>query len=311
MHNKFLVFGEQGAPKSVWTGTANVSNHCMGIEKNSNMSIFIDNPSVARAFMDEFNLMFEPKLQPSSKGSKVEFGSNYRVGAFHHTKTPISNRLFKFDDGTYLRVHFAPTDDGEHRSIIPLILSAQVGDTIKVSMFANTGYELVRVLQYAQSKGVNIKLLLDAGQAAGNYSWINNATASLADANPYPSTAMGKLEIKKSAWNGKNHYKAGILLRSNGICEQLILGSQNWSSGGNDENDENMVSIMNKTRGAPGCAAFSEMFDGTKSSSNPNAGKLWAHGGQACSKKSANSSVGLTKCTPKDNNNAASDSVEN
>lgn len=71
--------------------------------------------------------------------------------------------------------------------------------------------------------------------------------------------------MKLSTWAGKNHYKVGSLTRRHAqgemIAEEIILGSQNWSSGGNDFNDENLVSIQNVRSGVPAAKQFNDEFD--------------------------------------------------
>jgi phosphatidylserine/phosphatidylglycerophosphate/cardiolipin synthase-like enzyme len=195
------------------------------------------------------------------------------VGSFQKKKHPVSQRLFTFGDGTMLRVHFAPTDDGEHRSVLPMIHSANKGDTLRISMFGNSGYEYIRALQLAEARGVTVRIVVDGQQGAGKFSWLNDVSGNLLESpNPYEATLHRKfpelafprdqagrifrrLEVRSSGFDGKNHYKAGSLTRAPkgpnqpGIVETFIVGSQNWSTGGNDANDENMISIQNKRVG--------------------------------------------------------------
>ena len=178
------------------------------------------------------------------------------TGHFHRNKYPVSNRFFKFNDGTNVRVHFAPTDDAEHRVILPMLLSARAGDEIRISMFGGTGYEIVRAMQYAVAKGANVRIVFDSKLGHGLSSWIRDRVLNVFMKNPYigrvglPSgTLPGAISVRSSTWKGKNHYKVGSLSRKmpNGEmrAEQIIVGSQNWSSGGNDNNDENLISIQN------------------------------------------------------------------
>ncbi len=262
MHNKFFVF-RNGNNFSVWTGTANVARTCMGSERNSNMGLFIKSTEVAMSFMDEFKEMYEfqapnaaRKADPKFRGRTNAF---FPIGRFHSAKTPNTHRLFHFQkDNSDLKVYFSPTDDGEHRAILPMLLSAQPGDVIRISMFGAAGTEYVRALQYAASKGVKIEVLLDSPTAFGKSSWAGKPDASestLLETNPYDASAT--IALKKNArgdgqvWK-QNHQKIGLLLRNvDGTLrpEQLIVGSQNWSSSGNDKNDENLIALRNDTKG--------------------------------------------------------------
>lgn len=275
MHNKFLVLENDAGEKAVWSGTANLSNHCMGSEVNSNMSIYIRNSMVSQAFLDEFNLMynFDPNLKIITK--LVVPGPNQKqlaVGRFHVNKVPVSHRFFVFGDGTKLRVHFAPTDDAEHRVILPMLLSARAGDIIRVSMFGGTGYEIVRAFQYAAAQGADVRIVFDRKLGHGLTSWIRDAVLNVSMPNPYlnlvargAGVSPGTIKVRVSTWEGKNHYKAGSLSRhqpdGSYRSEEFIVGSQNWSSGGNDFNDENLVSIQNIAKGIPAADRFNEEFD--------------------------------------------------
>ncbi len=275
MHNKFAVLENHEGIKSVWSGTANFSNHCMGTEANSNMSIYIKNDLISKAFLDEFNLMFnfDPSIPVKSK-LVVNADDNHpvQVGRFHRNKYPVSNRFFKFNDGTNLRVHFAPTDDAEHRVILPMLLSAKAGDEIRISMFGGTGYEIVRAMQYAAAKGANIRIVFDSKLGHGLTSWIRDRVLNVFMKNPYlgkvnleKDQQVGSISVRLSSWKGKNHYKVGSLNRrqldGSMKAEQIIIGSQNWSSGGNDSNDENLISIQNLKFDVPAAVEFNREFD--------------------------------------------------
>lgn len=243
MHNKFIVFEDENHQKSVWTGTANISRSCMGSEENANMSILIKNDLIAQAFRDEFQEMFEPNLNSVHPQSLV-------TGAFHNKKRPNTHRNFIFDDGTQVRVHFSPTDDAEHRVILPLLYSARKGDRLRISMFGSGGFELVRALQLAVARGVEIQIATDRLSGAGNGSWANSPNGNLYDKNPFAGKSKGSFEVRSSDWPGLNHHKTASLTRrlKNGTYhpETIIIGSQNWSTSGNDLNDENLVTITNK-----------------------------------------------------------------
>lgn len=247
-HNKFLVSDEL----SVWTGTTNVAGDCIGDELNSNIGIKINNSTIAKEFKSEFLEMFT--FDPSLK-LKVSFLANSEggeflpAGRFHLNKRPNTKRYFTFDDGTEVRVHFAPTDDAEHRVILPLLYSAKPGDRIRISMFGNSGNELTTAIRYAANNGARVEVLLDHISAAQKSSWthpLNPSNICEAKAfNPQKPKEGGISVITSGATGSFNHMKVGI--KNNEI---LIIGSQNWSLPGNDSNDENMVTIR-KSGGLP------------------------------------------------------------
>ena len=263
MHNKFLVI-KNNNNWGVWTGTANISRTCIGTERNSNMSVFIKNEEIAKTYLDEFKEMYEfqtptpenKDLKPMTVGLN---GKNYPYGRFHTAKRPNTKRYFFFtQDKTSARVYFSPTDDAEHRALLPMIHSARLGDKIIISMFGAAGIEYVRALQWAAARGVQISIIVDSPTACGPGSWAGKTgDATLIEKNPYemftqkPALPIVMKKNDKNAgetWK-QNHQKIGLLLRriteTDYQAEYLTFGSQNWSNSGNDLNDENLVILHN------------------------------------------------------------------
>lgn len=269
MHNKYFVFKNASGKYSVWTGTANVARTCMGTERNSNMGFFIKNDEVATSFVKEFKEMYDyaPEGTVGSKDFKGLKSATYRMGRFHGMKRPNTKRLFYFaKDNTDLKVYFSPTDDAEHRAILPMLHSAKAGDVLRISMFGAAGVDYVRAIQLAAARGVKVEILLDTPTGFTNGSWAaRKADATLLEENPFGD---GDIVLKK---NGKskggiwkqNHQKIGILLRKEGNsykAEQMIFGSQNWSASGNDSNDENLITLRNRLTGLKMAADFDKHF---------------------------------------------------
>ncbi len=266
MHNKFFVF-KKGGKMSLWTGTANVADTCMGSERNSNAGLFLENQSLAGVFDEEFQEMFAYQAQPvSGKGRVVnaQGGDGLTVGHFHADKTANTKRYFRFNDGVETAVHFAPTDDGEHRSILPALLSARAGDEVRVSMFGGSGLEFVRVFQYLQAKGVTVRLVTDNLTGSGKRGWLRDPCGNILDQNPYDANPTGTLVVRRSAKMKNNHQKIGTLTRKTpgGMVPELaIIGSQNWTAPGNDGNDENMLSFRRLGGPLEPARLFNEHFD--------------------------------------------------
>jgi len=259
MHNKFFVF-EKGNNKSVWTGTANISKNCTGDEDFANMAVYIKNNEIAGAFLAEFEEMYNYMPGTQARGPN-------RIGRFHQNKTPNTQRYFVFSDDTEVNLHFSPTDDGEHRTILPVILSSRPGDELRISMFGSGGPEYVRAIQYAAAKGAKVKVFLDRDTTFQiSTSWINRKAAVKLDGpNPY-GPVKGSLEVRHTNWGmgHMNHHKSATLTRktANGMQAQvLIVGSQNWSVAGNDLNDENMLTFRNLKQELQSAKDYNEHFD--------------------------------------------------
>jgi phosphatidylserine/phosphatidylglycerophosphate/cardiolipin synthase-like enzyme len=328
MHNKFFVLQNE-SKYSVWTGTANVSETCMGTERNSNMGLYIKNNDIAQAFLDEFKEMYnltmiapsdngkasaeteqaddeaesnedeeqeedtvadvaDSKFAPNSdvapgsenvaqakkKSEQVTLDPKYpfRHGRFKKDKTPNTHRYFVLNentrpsnDDTDFRVYFSPTDDAEHRAILPMLHSAQSGDIVRISMFGAAGIEYVRAMQLAASRGAKVEVIVDSPTASGQGSWATHkpADATLLENNPFGNVPKIALRSNAKKWK-QNHQKVGLLLRLQGngkhLAEHIIVGSQNWSASGNDINDENLVSIRNQSKSLDVGEAFNDHF---------------------------------------------------
>lgn len=257
MHNKFFVFKDKNKMK-LWSGTANVARTCMGNEDNSNMAIFIDNTAIASSFLEEFNEMYQ--LDPKNDLKKAP---GLVTGRFHRNKRPNTLRYYQLSDGHDVRVHFSPTDDAEHRVLLPMIYSANEGDILRISMFGAGGIEMVRALQKAAARGVDIRIVLDKFTGSNAAGWLYSAGGNLLEENPYSKSA-DPIQVKVSEWDGMNHHKTATLSRKEGKkyrTEMLIVGSQNWSITGNDSNDENMVTIRHLEKSLPEGDAFNQEFD--------------------------------------------------
>jgi len=259
MHNKFVVM-KSGDQMGVWSGTANIARTCMGDENNANMSIFINNTEVAKTFLDEFEEMHA--ADPTNEKLKTN-APTLVTGRFHQTKRPNTKRYFKFEDGHELRVHFSPTDDGEHRAILPMIYAAKKGDFLRISMFGAGGIEVVRALQMAAARGVKIRIVLDNTTGSQPQGWIKNPSGNLLQPNPYLASAKENIDLRLSYMpdRGSNHHKSASLTRADGRVDTLIVGSQNWSASGNDENDENMVTIRHRLKSLKVGEEFNQNFD--------------------------------------------------
>lgn len=262
-HNKYVVFDTE----RVWSGTTNLSKTEMGTEANLNVGILFENKFVALPFIGEFHEMFDF----SGTMNHPMIQRPFRVGTAHRKKSANTPRYFWFEDGTEVRVHFSPTDDSEHRVLIPYLFAARKGDHYRILMYGNSGLELIRGIQFAVSKGADVSLILDDLSAYQPNSWVSWEVANLCQKNPYrdPKVPLGRLNIYLDEWPGLLHVKAGSLTRIiDGASRviMLIVGSQNWSIGGNDENDENMVTIKNVERELPQLVRFNRYFEELKSS---------------------------------------------
>lgn len=201
MHNKFFVFDNE----TVFTGSANLSpNDMSGF--NSNASIIINSPEIAKIYTIEFEKMYS--------------------GKFHNAKQPTTDKKQLIIGSSPISVHFSPQDKITKNYLIPIIKNAQT--SILIPTFLITDKWFADELITAHQRGVKIKIILDASSASSPYSQIK----TLRNAG---------IEVKVENFAGKLHSKSIII--DNKI---VVIGSMNISKSGQNYNDENVVIITNQ-----------------------------------------------------------------
>lgn len=203
MHNKFIVLNQTG----LWTGSANFSDNCIGSEYNANTSIYLPFPEVADLFAAEFAQMFE----------KHRF-------SVHKEALPNPN-VFLFDDETKLEVFFSPQNDPVTNAVLPFIDSADY--TLEIGMFVLSDERVKEHLIKAASRGVKIRIILDALYASGARSY-------------HEELRSHGIDVRVENWGGKMHMKTGVA-----DSWKVLIGSMNWTSAGSRQNDENTIVVGN------------------------------------------------------------------
>lgn len=199
MHNKFVIFDKQ----KVFTGSMNFSKTGLsGYDEND--VIIINSADVARLYEKEFEQMIN--------------------GKFHNAKVSVTqNNRFKLGD-TELEVYFSPANKSSRR-VIELINNTK--DYIYIPTFLITHKDITAALINAKSRGVNVKIIMDA-----------NATNTRNI--KYKELRAAGIELKFENYAGKLHSKTMII----DDC-YIVMGSMNFSNSGENKNDENMLVISN------------------------------------------------------------------
>ncbi len=200
MHNKFFIFDG----KKVLTGSANISDTDLS-GFNSNAIIILDSPQAANVYSQEFEQMYG--------------------GKFHNTKQKICNKEGLQVGTTEFSIYFSPTDRTMNTKIIPLIDGAQ--KYIYMPVFLITHQGLCDSLIRAKNRGVDVKVIIDATNAHGDYS-------------KHKLLRQAGIKVKTENYAGKIHSKSIII-------DDLytVIGSMNFSRSGDNKNDENVLVIKN------------------------------------------------------------------
>lgn len=209
MHDKFFIFDDS----VVVTGSANLSYTDMS-GFNSNNVVIISSSEVARIYKQEFEQMYNSK--------------------FHNLKQPINKESIVLGD-TKLSVYFSPYDRIIERVVVPIIDNAK--SQIYIPAFLITDKRLAQSLINAKTRGVDVKVIIDATNAKSPYS-------------KHPLLRQHGIPVKTETFAGKLHSKTIIVDN-----KYSIIGSMNFSRSGETKNDENVLVIVN-----PKLAMFNRMF---------------------------------------------------
>lgn len=185
----------------LWTGSTNVSDTCAG-GYNANLALVVDSPTVAGWFTQEFESMW--------------------VEGKHHQRKPRSEgeRKTKVGDAQ-VEVYFSPQDRVIERQVRPLIQGAR--ESIDIAVFFLTHKLITKDLIDAHQRGVEVRVIMDATGASNGYT------------KHELLRAVG-IPVKIENWGGKMHMKSALI-----DGETLIVGSMNWTSAGEWDNDENTL----------------------------------------------------------------------
>jgi len=201
MHNKFFIIDK----KIVWTGSSNISDTGTG-GYNANNAVVLENKNIAQIYYDEFSQMFYQNK-------------------FHIHKNRHSIKNFITAD-SIVSIFFSPKSNTYKNGIKQLIQNAK--SYIYIPIFYLTRKDLANELIKAHTRGVDIKIILDATAARNIYSI-------------HKTLRENGIKVKVENFGGKMHCKSIII-----DDKYFISGSMNLTKAGNSKNDENTIVIQNK-----------------------------------------------------------------
>ena len=154
-----------------------------------------------------------------SKFYKQEFEQMFN-GKFHNDKKSTMN---KFSGN--IKVYFSPQDKPINNGVLPLIRNAK--SYIYIPAFVITEKRITTELINAKNRGVDVKIIVDALNASTQHS-------------KHKELRNAGIPVKAENYAGKMHSKTIIIDN-----KYLILGSMNFSSSGENRNDENLIILEN------------------------------------------------------------------
>mgnify|MGYP005839821835 CR=1 FL=1 len=217
MHNKFLVFDADHPTNAiVWTGSTNLS--AQQVNKDPNNVIIIQDQSLAKAFVMEFEEMW------GSSGPEHN-PSNAKLGKFKTDNTPHEFVI----GGKRVQCYFSPSD-GVNNRITQTIRSAD--RNLMMGLMLITREDLANAVKDRISAGVSAFGVWDDTTNSGAIRAWNVLAPVMGD----------KLRVEET--NDIFHHKYLIVDHNQLDFDPLVLtGSHNWTVSADTDNDENTVIV--------------------------------------------------------------------
>jgi phosphatidylserine/phosphatidylglycerophosphate/cardiolipin synthase-like enzyme len=177
---------------------------------NANLVTVIDSRRIAAGYLAELDQMYED-------------------GRYHEDKRSAGPMRVMVGDAE-VELMFSPQDSPIRERVRPLIKSAR--ERIDVAVFYFTHKLLTADLIDAHLRGVQVRVILDATAAANGFT------------KHELLRAVG-IPVKVEDWGGKMHMKSAVI-----DGQTVITGSMNWTTAGDDTNDENVVIVHSEALAA-------------------------------------------------------------
>lgn len=204
MHNKFFIADR----KRVWTGSTNLTEHCLLY--NYNNGIWIEDDRVAANFLTEFNEQREGKFGKKGSGKP-------------NTPYPVTTV------GTARVATFFSPEDAPLPQIVSLINRAK--KSVDAYCFVFSSKEIAEAMIAAHKRGVKVRVLFDN-------SFSSPGSTARWKYVPFKELAKAEIEVKYDDEDAKIHHKVIVVDGT-----EVLTGSFNLSNNAAKSNDENIVII--------------------------------------------------------------------
>jgi len=188
---------------------------------NANLVTIIDSRKVAQEFLREMDQMYDK-------------------GKYHRQKKSAGLFKAKLSNGE-VEVLFSPQDTPIRERVRPIIKGAT--KSIDVAVFFLTHKRIAADLIKMHRKGVKVRVIIDATAAKNGYT-------------KHELLRAAGIPVKVENWGGKMHMKSAVI-----DGETIISGSMNWTTAGDDDNDENVVILHSTELGAQYTEFFQQTWD--------------------------------------------------
>lgn len=218
MHDKFMII-DVDSPNSCWLFTGSMNFTSGEIFDNYNSFMFIQDQSLAKAYKLEFEEMW------GTTGPNPGIFTK-KLGADKTNNTPHKFII----GGIPVESYFSPSD-GTTSEISAALQTAE--SSIEFAMLTFTRNDLRDVLIARHNAGVNIRGMIEnINDTGGEYQVLVDAGIS----------------VKDHVEQYLLHHKYGIIDAAMPSSDPMVVvGSHNWTSAAEDNNDENTLIIHDAT----------------------------------------------------------------
>ena len=209
--------------RTVWTGSTNASDSGTG-GYNANNAILVRNGKIADWFTQEFEQMF-------------------LEGRYHRSKTLFKKRELsvRISDEVHIDIAFSPQSYTVERLLRPLIKGSEL--YIDIPVFFLTHKKLTGDLIAAHQRGVKVRIIIDATAAKNGYT-------------KHEILRAAGIQVKVESWGGKMHMKSAVI-----DGKYMVVGSMNWTSAGERDNDENTQVVYSKKHAEQMHSFFNQLWN--------------------------------------------------
>ncbi|HWY98155.1 MAG TPA: phospholipase D-like domain-containing protein [Bacteroidia bacterium] len=237
MHNKFVIIDEYDSLNAIVSDGSEDWSITMNDHDFNNM-VFIQSRVLARAFTNEFNIMWGDTIHGA--------GPNKTNSKFGTTKPNSGTHIFTIA-GTKVELYFSPSD-GTNTQVINTINSANTDMYCSMYDFTQTQYSKPFVTK--STGGVYTGCVLDQYSAGSGSAY----TAMSGTSN--------FVEYTGGCCSYIYHNKYITVDPSNSCSDPMVLtGSMNWTAAGYNQNDENIIIIHNDTIANMYLQAFAKDYE--------------------------------------------------
>ena len=223
MHNKFVIIDEYDSLNAI-VSTGSEDWSITMDDHDYNNIVFIQSRVLARAFTNEFNIMWGDTTHGAAPTKATSKFGVYKPNSGTHTFNIA---------GSQVNLYFSPSD-ATNTQVVNTINSAKVDMYCAMYDFTQTAY--ANPFKTKNTGGVYTSSILDQYSAGSGTAY--TTMSGLPNFVEYMGGCCSYI-----------YHNKYIVVNPSNSCDdpQVLTGSMNWTAAGYNQNDENIIIIHNDT----------------------------------------------------------------